>query len=615
MIHKKIGLIISLFALLFGASLLTGWFFYPALSRILATANQVPVLAGRNSESNPRHAAYSLDPEFFKPFYDSVTSNEIINKPIVSAVVPHHLLAGHYLAKFFHALRDQRPPVVVILGPNHPQRGSYPIVTSEWNWQTPEGILDRNQRIIQALTARGLAIADEKIIATEHTIGAVVPFIKHTWPNAELVPLILKENTPSATIQALAQKLKDLLPPGSLVLASVDFSHYLPEPVANFHDELAANILATANPARLGQIEVDSPKSLALLLTYNQLQQAQQFTQFSHSNSASIIGDPTIAETTSHLIGYFAPGQPDTAPLITLQFFGDIMLDRNVAKAMGTSGLDYLFAKIQGTENRFFTGTDLFVANLEGPFAPTRVPTTKSIAFRFDPALAPQLKKYGFTTLSLANNHALDMGWANIDFTEKTLKQAGIAHFGHELREGSEHLLIKSIPGTTEKVAFIGLNTTDHSLNLAHVSTTIHLAQQQTKNIIVFMHWGNEYQRHSSKPQQDLAHWLIDHGVTAVIGAHPHVVQEMEVYRKVPIFYSLGNFIFDQYFSQETQEGLSVGLVLQDGVIKKVYAFPLYGVKSQVQLMSGKRRDDFLEWMNENGRLEGKKFESGRMSL
>jgi hypothetical protein len=102
-------------------------------------------------------------------------------------------------------------------------------------------------------------------------------FLKKTWPSAILVPLIVKENTSTSTLESLAKKLTEMLPKNSLVLASVDFSHYLPEPEATFHDELSENVLAVGDRDRALTLEVDSPKSLYFLLTYNSLKQAQKF--------------------------------------------------------------------------------------------------------------------------------------------------------------------------------------------------------------------------------------------------------------------------------------------------------------------------------------------------
>ncbi len=303
----------------------------------------------------------------------------------------------------------------------------------------------------------------------------------------------------------------------------------------------------------------------------------------------------------------------ETPSAIGIQFFGDIMLDRNVAKAMGERGTDYLFENIKGENRGLDPRVDLTVANLEGPFAPARVKTTKSIAFRFDPKYATELKNAGFDAVSLANNHTLDMGWANVDFTHATLDAAGLPYFGDQLREGKEFTYVTSTPGGT--IAFVGFNNTDHVMDLKKIAAVLEDAETRASTTIVMMHWGDEYKRISNTNQRTFARFLIDNGAEAVIGAHPHVIQEAELYAGKPIFYSLGNFVFDQYFSTETQEGLSLGLTFAHGELEAIYAIPFYGIKSQLFLMDGKRRDDFYAWLNKNSRLGDKKFEGGKLLL
>jgi poly-gamma-glutamate synthesis protein (capsule biosynthesis protein) len=299
--------------------------------------------------------------------------------------------------------------------------------------------------------------------------------------------------------------------------------------------------------------------------------------------------------------------------VVSLQFFGDIMLDRNVAKVMGASGTAYIFEHIAGEGNGLDPRIDLTIANNEGPYAPARVKTSKSIAFRFDPKYATELKNAGFDVVSLANNHTLDMGWKNVDFTHQTLAAAGVGHFGDQLRESKDFTYVTTTRGQT--MAFVGFNNTDHVLDLKKVSAVIDDARMRASTTIVMMHWGEEYKRISNLNQRTFARFLVDEGVDVVIGAHPHVVQEAEIYKGKPIFYSLGNFVFDQYFSNDTQEGLSIGLILKQGNVHSVYAFPLYSVKSQVFLMDGQRRDSFYEWLNRNSRLGEKKFEGGKIDL
>lgn len=298
-------------------------------------------------------------------------------------------------------------------------------------------------------------------------------------------------------------------------------------------------------------------------------------------------------------VNFAEPAAPAPAPTVRVQFFGDIMLDRNVARQMGSRGLDYIFEYVSGTP--FLAGADLSLANLEGPFAVKRVPTGKTIAFRFDPALAGQLKRYGFDGFSLANNHTYDMGRKNVQFTRAILKKTGLGFFGDELIEGKEYSWF--VTSTIPSFAFIGLHNTYHNPDIKKVAAALKAAREQANFVIVNVHWGEEYKNHSNKKQQALGQKLIDLGADAVIGHHPHVVQEMELYQGKPIFYSLGNFIFDQYFSTPTQQGLSVVLEFTTSSLKSFELKPFYGKKSQVFEMTSRQKEQFLGWFASSSRL------------
>jgi poly-gamma-glutamate synthesis protein (capsule biosynthesis protein) len=306
----------------------------------------------------------------------------------------------------------------------------------------------------------------------------------------------------------------------------------------------------------------------------------------------------------------FSNGEQTQTSSVTMQFFGDIMLDRHVALNMSKDGLNYVFANLSGQEDRFFMGANMYIANLEGPFAPARVQTSKSIAFRFDPALVTQLKSYGFDAFNLANNHSYDMGKQNVAFTRELLQKNEFGYFGDEYHQGSEYTYFagqeQGLPFT---VAFIGLNATEGEMDMQKVKQAVGDAKRKSKFVVVNIHWGEEYKRNSNAKQQNIAHQLVDWGADAIIGHHPHVIQEAEVYKDKFIFYSLGNFIFDQYFSKETQEGISVGLILEDSGEVKVRVMPFFSKKSQVQIMTGEQKDEFFDWFNKNSRLGDKKIE------
>ena len=77
---------------------------------------------------------------------------------------------------------------------------------------------------------------------------------------------------------------------------------------------------------------------------------------------------------------------------------------------------------------------------------------------------------------------------------------------------------------------------------------------------MLFAHWGNEYQLVPTERQIKLAHSFIDAGADLIIGSHPHVVEPVEIYNNKAIFYSLGNFIFDQKLSYWTEHGLALNV-------------------------------------------------------
>ncbi len=292
-------------------------------------------------------------------------------------------------------------------------------------------------------------------------------------------------------------------------------------------------------------------------------------------------------------------------PGLTILHFGDIMLDRNVKKQIDKNGEDYLFGKLE--EAGIFKGNDIIAANLEGSFVTKKRLTSKSIAFGFDSKLIPMLQKYGFNFFALANNHSQDMTLAGFEENKKYLREAGIDFYGEQYSVDDDALLIKEVKG--KKLAFIGINDTHTSVAMKRVLPLLEKVKQADWRI-VNVHWGEEYKPVSNQHQREFAHALIDAGADIIIGHHPHVVQEVEIYKDKPIFYSLGNFIFDQYFSKETQEGLGIKLTLTNDRAVSARFYPLRGNLSQVELMTINDADIFMQKLVDRSRLKGYSMEN-----
>jgi poly-gamma-glutamate synthesis protein (capsule biosynthesis protein) len=236
------------------------------------------------------------------------------------------------------------------------------------------------------------------------------------------------------------------------------------------------------------------------------------------------------------------------------------------------------------------------LGNLEGPFTNStkHAVLSTTLSFTFDPPLAPTLKRVGFTTLSLANNHTLNQGQAGLNMTRTTLKKNGLDYFG-DPRNGTNYHLTKTING--ERVTFLGYDNLDGKITT--VLTDIKNAHRKGEYVIVVPHWGAEYQLSIQPKLQQQAKQLIDAGADMVLGGHPHVVEPFEIYKSKFIAYSLGNFVFDQYFSADTQQGLMLKLAFTSSTVK-INVIPLASSTSQVAVASGTVKKTLLERIAKN---------------
>lgn len=241
---------------------------------------------------------------------------------------------------------------------------------------------------------------------------------------------------------------------------------------------------------------------------------------------------------------------------VTLLFGGDLMFDRTIRTVMRKRGNDFPLAPLRD----IMMGADLVIANLEGPITdnPSRSETSAIGArdnyfFTFDPSVAQTLESFHIRAVNLGNNHISNFGEAGLQSTEGYLATAGVKYFGAPV-SGDKRVLFQVINGTT-----IALVNYDQFIvrGKEKALEDIRTAKERVDTVILYTHWGTEYVP-VTLAIKDLAHQFIDAGADLIIGSHPHIVQEKEVYQGKVIYYSLGNLVFDQYFSPETEHGLLV---------------------------------------------------------
>jgi len=518
------------------------------------------------------HFANPNDKEFFETAYGFAGKKiDLLGKQVVAGIIPHHLLAADLIADFFYNLEGANYDTVVLIGPNHFLVGQSNLITSGYNWQTPYGVLEPDATILADLlndTNLGMVV-EEDVMQGEHSINSEVAFIKKTFPQATFLPLILKPKVNEQTAEKLAQKLFDIAQgKKTLVLASVDFSHYKNSQQAQQDDKKSISAITNFDFFDIYNIEVDSPPSIYTLLKFSQLSGAD-FELLDNSNSAILVDKLDLVSTTSYVTGYFVQSK------ISMLFVGDIMLDRGVKTLIKQKGLDYILGDL-ATQN-FFDGYDLIGGNLEGAVTNggQYYEPVKEFDFAFSPETVSDLSNYGFTFFNLANNHLNDQGGRGIEETRNNLTSLGFWFSG--CRDGVVLDCSSTIvPVKGKKVGMVGLSMFETRLDLHKVQSIINSLKNETDWITVNIHWGEEYDQNADKIQQAIAHQLIDAGADAIVGHHPHVVQEVETYKGKPIFYSLGNFVFDQYFLDEAQEGLAVSLdILGDKINYSLYPLRL----------------------------------------
>ncbi|MEA1929333.1 MAG: CapA family protein [Patescibacteria group bacterium] len=302
---------------------------------------------------------------------------------------------------------------------------------------------------------------------------------------------------------------------------------------------------------------------------------ATRLWQYSAPQSQVYYNDPGLAAVITF------KNQPTPAPvpeseLLQLIFVGDMMLDRGVAGQVRARGGDYgwLFEEVGD-----LAMADLSFGNLEGPVSNKGKDRGGRYSFRMEPAALDAIKGAGFDVLSVANNHAGDWGAVAFVDTLERLRKLGLVATGGGF-DYQDATSVKVLERGGYKLGF--LSATDvgpkwlaagddrPGIILASDPSLADLIGQAAREVdvlVVSFHFGEEYQTEPSLRQRELARLAIDRGAKIVIGHHPHVTQGLEYYRNGLIAYSLGNFIFDQNFSEETMRGLVLYVSLDNGVV------------------------------------------------
>jgi poly-gamma-glutamate synthesis protein (capsule biosynthesis protein) len=241
---------------------------------------------------------------------------------------------------------------------------------------------------------------------------------------------------------------------------------------------------------------------------------------------------------------------------IQLAFAGDILLDGFVGDQIAKYGVNFPFAKVAPTLQK----ADIAFANLETPVSIRGKAAEKTFAFRSKPSVLGGLTYAGIDGVSLANNHILDFGEDAMLDTLLHLDRNKIGHTGagKDVDEAFKPYT-KTVKG--KKIAILGVSRVlsgpswyagnnkpgaASAYTLQPMLTAIQKMSKENDYTIVYIHWNEEFKDYPETYARTLAKQMIDSGADIILGAHSHCLMGIEYYKNKPIYYSLGNFVFNR---------------------------------------------------------------------
>ena len=252
------------------------------------------------------------------------------------------------------------------------------------------------------------------------------------------------------------------------------------------------------------------------------------------------------------------------ADTLNVVFTGDILLDRGVRRVIDKHGVDHLFT--EGVDS-VFRSAQVVVGNLECPATNIQSPVQKLYIFRGEPEWLEALKRHGITHLNLANNHSIDQGREGLMDTRQNIINTGITAIGAgaNMTEAAEPVLLSRTPRNVWLVPSLRLALENYAYlpdkpcvsqePMDSLLNRVHRLRKadSTAVIIVSLHWGGEHTMHPVNSQRWDARQIIRAGADVLVCHHTHTLQDVEDINGHSVFYSIGNFIFDQSKPENTK--------------------------------------------------------------
>lgn len=477
---------------------------------------------------------YSSPHELYQGIFDAAKHDlsGVEQHRIRALIVPHHLVAAESIALGIRALAMHQPKRIVLLAPDHFGRCPTHLCTTHGSFDTTFGNVKVDTAGADRIGASAIGMLEPALFEQEHGIHAVLPFIARALSGTTIVPVVLSQRTfwqiPPAELRAAIGQLLD---DDTALVVSSDFSHYLRLSMANKRD---AQTMITFLARDLDGIRTlnnpeqnDCPGCLWLLADLAGSGGWFNPSILLHTNSAVLLNEPDVQETTSHFaIAFYQDTalSPDDVAI-----GGDVTFARTGTAAISLSPV----------LKAFWAGTGERIVNLEGPVATHCLPNPNPYilcnateAVRVNAALA--------TRWGTVNNHMLDLGARGPSATMDALQRIGEQSIPSTDTAAPVVLAATAVMNTVPSAS-----TRDADAEYRRVLAALHNATGKDLTIVL-VHIGTEFSAVVDKADARYLRSFIDAGADAVVAMHSHVPGDMEIYKGKPIFRGLGNFVFDQ---------------------------------------------------------------------
>jgi poly-gamma-glutamate synthesis protein (capsule biosynthesis protein) len=464
---------------------------------------------------------------------------------VTGITVPHHLLAADLIARGFWAASAGHYTRIILISPDHFRKVSKAFGTTREDLWSALGTVRSDAAGVDAVAADTGLVQVLPAVDYEHGLMAEAPFIAHFFPDAEVIPLLGSINATEADWLAMAEVLRPLVTPDTLIVQSTDFSHYRPLPEAIVRDQESIAMIDAGDPATVAALlqpaHLDSKAAMYLQMVLQREVFGAKPVVLANANSVDY--GTGADSTTSYVVAAWlkdpAAGTAfDYADQSRLFFGGDVLLGRyflpllHDAKAWGM---------IRDAVTAVTRGKPL-VINLEGVLLDGPVSGVGPDAHVMTSEdAAPMLAALHVVAAGLANNHANDLGPEGRAESVVQLKALGIAPMEHGTVTDLGAVPVLALNFVGGKLVGDTIADPDNLDWVCGVNAAAPL--------VAFVHWGDEYTSVASGEEREIAAKLARCGVVLVVGDHSHQASaqvEAVAGGASQMVFSLGNLLFDQ---------------------------------------------------------------------